>query len=190
VILVHTTGHYATANTAALKAAGITRETADPPGGTIDRGPDGEPTGVLKERATDLVLRLVPAYTPQQLHDAVAVTAQSAANECLTAIKDPGIQDEQWSNYQLLRSEGKLPLRVVALWRTPNSIEEAKALIAKTTPLSRPALVTLAAHVVSVGIKIILDGSGGARTAWMHEDWNRDSVHVDHGNKGYPVMDL
>jgi predicted amidohydrolase YtcJ len=190
VILIQTMGHYSVANTAALRAAGITRDTPDPAGGTIDRGHDGEPTGVLKELATNLVLKLVPEYTPQQLRDAVAVAAQNAADECLTAIKDPGIEDAEWNTYQRLRDEGKLPLRVAALWRTPNTVEEAQALIAKIKPISRPGVAALDDHVMSIGIKIGLDGSGGARTAWMHEDWNREFVHVDHGNKGYPVIDL
>ena len=55
VSLVHTTGHYLVANSAALRIAGITRDTRDPPAGTIDRLADGSPSGVLKESAMDLV---------------------------------------------------------------------------------------------------------------------------------------
>jgi predicted amidohydrolase YtcJ len=190
VVLVHTMGHYSVVNTAALKAAGVTRDTPDPAGGTIDRAADGEPTGVLKEQATGLVRRLTPAYTPEQMHDAVVATAQRAASECLTAIKDPGIQQNQWDNYQRVRGEGKLPLRVGTLWFTPRTLEAAQALAEKIKPISRPGVDPHDDHLFSIGIKIGLDGSGGARTAWMHEDWNREFVHVDHGNKGYPVMDL
>ena len=46
VYLTHTTGHYGVANSLALKLSGVTRETKDPPGGTIDRDKDGNPTGV------------------------------------------------------------------------------------------------------------------------------------------------
>lgn len=189
VLLAHTMGHYTVANSAALKAAGITRDTPDPPGGTIDRGPDGEPTGVLKEQASGLVRRLIPESTAQVLHDAVAKVAKRASSECLTGLKDPGIAQAQWDNYQLLAKEGKLPLRIAALWRTPRTLEEAKALIEKIRPISRPGVPTAGNHVVSVGIKIGLDGSGGARTAWMHEDWSKDYTGLDTGNKGYPVID-
>ena len=48
VYLTHTTGHYAVANSLALKLAGVTRETKDPAGGTIERDNDGNPTGVMK----------------------------------------------------------------------------------------------------------------------------------------------
>ena len=41
--------------------------------------------------------------------------------------------------------------------------------------------------LVSAGVKLYIDGSGGARTAWMHDDWNKDLSGVDAGNKGYPA---
>jgi predicted amidohydrolase YtcJ len=44
-------------------------------------------------------------------------------------------------------------------------------------------------RLISGGIKIMLDGSGGARTAWLYEDWNRDFDGRDVGNRGYPVID-
>lgn len=190
MLLAHTMGHYTVANSAALRAAGITRDTPDPPGGTIDRGPDGEPTGVLKEQASGLVRRLIPDFNAKQLHDAVEKVAKRASSECLTGLKDPGMFQEDWDNYHLLRSEGKLPVRVAALWRTPRSLEEAKALAEKIKPFSRPGVPTTDDQIVSIGIKIGLDGSGGARTAWMHEDWSKDYTGVDVDNKGYTVIDL
>jgi predicted amidohydrolase YtcJ len=189
VILVHTMGHYSVVNSAALKLAGITRDTPDPPGGTIDRTPDGEPTGVLKERARELVQRET-SYTPEQVRDAVAATSKRASSECLTAIKDAGIQPNHWEIFHQLRKEGRLPLRIGALWFTPRSLEEARALVERIKPISRPGVDPHDDHVFSIGVKLALDGSGGARTAWMHEEWNKDYVHTDHGNKGYPVMDL
>jgi len=189
VVLVHTMGHYSVVNSAALRAAGITRDTPDLPGGTIDRTPDGEPTGVLKERATGLVQRQV-SYTPEQVRDAVAATAKRASSECLTAIKDAGIQPSHWEIFHQLRREGRLPLRIGALWFTPRSLDEARALVEKIKPISRPGADPQDDHVFSIGIKIALDGSGGARTAWMHEEWNKDYLHTDHGNRGYPTIDL
>ena len=53
-------GHMALANSLALRLAGVTRETADPDGGTIVRDAAGEPTGVLKDNAADLVARVIP----------------------------------------------------------------------------------------------------------------------------------
>lgn len=189
VVLTHTMGHYLVANSAALRAAGITRDTADPPGGTIDRGPDGEPTGILKERANGLVTSLIPNYTAQQLEDAMAQVAKRASSECLTGIKDPGIRPPQWEAYQRLRDTGKLPLRVATLWFTPTDLDEARALIERIKPISRPGVPGGGdGHLVSIGVKIGLDGSGGARTAWMHEDWSKDYHGLDTDNKGYSTI--
>ena len=57
VWLTQTTGHYGVANSLAMKRAGITKDTKDPPAGTIDRDKDGNPTGVFKEAAMGLVNR-------------------------------------------------------------------------------------------------------------------------------------
>ena len=64
VWLMHTTGHYGVANSYALKLAHITAATPDPPAGTIDRDAQGNPTGVLKESAMDLVVNLIPPLLP------------------------------------------------------------------------------------------------------------------------------
>jgi predicted amidohydrolase YtcJ len=188
VVLMHTMTHYLVANSAALRAAGITRDTPDPPGGTIDRGPDGEPTGVLKEYANRLVTSLVPEYSAQQLHDAVEKTLRRASTECLTGIKEPGVTQAQWDNYQSLRREGKLPVRIAALWWTPRDLAEAVRLIERIRPISRPGVRTGDDQIVSIGVKIGLDGSGGARTAWMYDDWSRDWGGVDADNRGYSTI--
>ncbi len=60
VVLTQTTGHYVVANSVALSLAGVTKDTRDPPNGTIDRNADGTPTGLLREGAAGLVRRLVP----------------------------------------------------------------------------------------------------------------------------------
>jgi predicted amidohydrolase YtcJ len=189
VMLVQTTGHYAVANTAALKLAGITKDTPDPPGGTIDRFPDGTPTGVLKERAQRLVGQYIPEITPEQLYAGIAATSQGFANECVTTAKDPGINQQTWDAYKRVQADGKLPVRIFALWRTPDNVADARALTTRIAAQTRPYETTGDDHVISGGIKIAIDGSGGARTAWMHEDWSKNFTETDTGNKGYPVVD-
>jgi hypothetical protein len=66
VVLVRAGAHSAVANSLALKIAGIDARTPDPEGGLIERGPDGQPTGIIRER-TDLVLKYVPADSPAQM---------------------------------------------------------------------------------------------------------------------------
>ena len=66
VVLVRAGAHSAVANSMALKLAGIDASTPDPEGGLIERGPDGQPNGMIRERI-DLVLKLVPADSPAQM---------------------------------------------------------------------------------------------------------------------------
>ena len=72
-------GHIAVANSAALKAAGIDRETRDPQGGKIDRGEVGEPTGILRETAMELVYGKVPPPSLEKRRRAVELALQDAA---------------------------------------------------------------------------------------------------------------
>jgi predicted amidohydrolase YtcJ len=71
VWLMHTTGHCGAANSYALRLAHITAATENPPAGTIDRDPQGKPTGVLKEAAKDGVATLVPPTSPEQERNAI-----------------------------------------------------------------------------------------------------------------------
>ena len=80
VWLMHTMGHYGTANSVALEMAGITADTPDPPGGTIDRDAAGQPTGVLKESAMGLVTRLIPRLGPDQQREGIRWPTASTPN--------------------------------------------------------------------------------------------------------------
>jgi predicted amidohydrolase YtcJ len=189
VWLTHTTGHYGAANSLALKLAGITKDTPDPPGGTIDRRPDGTPTGVLKEAAASLVARLVPPVTAEQWQEAMGSLSREFNEEGMTGLKEPGIGPEVWDAYQRVLSEGALTVRVFALWSGGDSLDETRALITRVAPFTKPYRSTGDDHLVSGGIKLFMDGSGGARTAWLHDEWNRNYREKDTGNRGYPVVE-
>jgi predicted amidohydrolase YtcJ len=188
VWLQHTTGHYGVANSAALKLAGITGETKDPPGGTIDRGADGTPTGVLKESAMYLVIRHIPPPTPTQEREGMRALAKAFNAEGMTGLKDPGIDDRTWESYAQVLREGALSVRVFALWQGGSSMKDAQAVIAKHGAATRPYAGPGDAHLIAGGVKLYADGSGGARTAWLYDDWNRNGTQVDSGNKGYPAF--
>jgi predicted amidohydrolase YtcJ len=197
--LTHTMGHYGTANSAALRLAGIGRGTPDPPGGTIDRGEDGEPTGVLKEAAMGLVSRLIPQPGPEKMREAIAAMADELNAECMTGAKDPGIgynvlADPEsamntWNAYRQVLADGELSVRVFALWRSPATLEEARRLADRISPFTHPDERSGEDRLISGGVKIFADGSGGARTAWVWDDWNRERTGLDEGNHGYPAID-
>lgn len=188
VWLTHTTGHYGAANSLALRLAGITKDTPDPPGGTIDRRPDGTPTGVLKEAAASLVARLVPPVTAEQWQAAIRNLSREFNEEGMTGLKEPGIGPEMWDAYQRVLAEGALTVRVFALWSGGDSLDETRALISRVGPSTKPYRSTGDDHLVSGGIKLFMDGSGGARTAWLYDEWNRNYREKDTGNRGYPAV--
>jgi predicted amidohydrolase YtcJ len=107
-------GHMALANSAALRAAGVTRDTKDVEGGTIARDPSGEPTGIFKDNALDLVEHAVPPLTPELRDRAVeAATAYAGANG-VTSVTSMGSWDDL-ETYERARARGALHTRVYAV---------------------------------------------------------------------------
>jgi len=187
VFLTQTTGHYGVANSAALRLAGVTKDTRDTPGGTIDRDPDGTPTGVLKEGAMGLVRRLIPPRAAAETEAGMRDFAKAFNAECMTGLKDPGISSQTWDLYKKVEQSGALPVRVFALWTGGRSVDAAKRVIAERAVMTRPYENTGDDHVIAGGVKLYIDGSGGARTAWLYDDWNKDYHGTDAGNRGYPT---
>jgi predicted amidohydrolase YtcJ len=115
VWLSHISGHMGVANSLALERAGITRETPDPPGGRIVRDEGGEPTGVLLETAQELIKRVLPPYTLEEVKAALAAAGRRMAAEGITAVQDAWagwIAPEEFRAYQEAVAEGLLPQRV------------------------------------------------------------------------------
>jgi predicted amidohydrolase YtcJ len=188
VWLEHTTGHYGVANSYALKMAEVRRDTKDPPAGTIDRDAGGAPTGVLKESAQSLVTRLVPPFTRDEQRQGLVKMIEDFNKEGMTGAKDPGISQTKWDLYEELLKSGKLTVRMFALWSGARRIEESAQVIARVQAHPKPADASGDRVLISGGVKMFMDGSGGARTAWMYNAWNRNSTETDTGNTGYPAM--
>lgn len=189
VWLTHTTGHYGVGNTYAMKIAEIRPATPDPPAGTIDRDGKGAPTGVFKESAMGLVSRHVPPLSRNQEKEGIAEIVRQFNREGMTGAKDPGIGATKWELYQELLKEGQLTVRVFALWSGARRLEDKDAVLARVKANPRQAGLDAGGMLVSGGVKMFMDGSGGARTAWMHQDWSKNLKEIDKGNSGYPSTD-
>jgi predicted amidohydrolase YtcJ len=187
VWLMHTTGHYGVANHEALRLAHISAESKDPPAGTIDRDAEGRPTGVLKEAAMDPVLKLIPDPNPEQLRKGILHMVDTMHREGMTAVKDPDIGQPTWDAYRQLQQEKKLPIHVCVLWHGGTTLASARATLARIQALPRPPNSFGDGNLLSCGAKLYMDGSGGARTAWVYQDWNKNSTGADSGNHGYPA---
>ncbi|HET9408392.1 MAG TPA: amidohydrolase family protein [Candidatus Sulfotelmatobacter sp.] len=189
VWLTHTTGHYGVANSVAMKLAHITAQTQPPPAGTIDRDAKGVPTGVLKESAMSLVTDLIPATTPEQERNGILHVLDELHQECMTAVKDADIQPRTWEAYKEVLNEGKLQEHVFVLWHAGATMGSARQALARISALPKPPQSLGDGRLLSGGAKFYMDGSGGARTAWVHKEWNKNSTDIDEGNFGYPVTD-
>ena len=187
VWLVQTTGHYGVANSYALKMSEVTAATPAPPAGTIDKDANNNPSGVMKESAMGLVSRNVPPFTRDQQRAGIVRIIEDFNKEGMTGAKDPGISPAKWELYQELQKEGKLNVRLFALWSGARRAEDNAQVLARVNAQPRPPASFGDGNLVSGGVKMFMDGSGGARTAWMHEDWNKNFTEKDTGNSGYPT---
>ncbi|MGQ0568660.1 MAG: amidohydrolase [Armatimonadota bacterium] len=120
VILRRRCGHVCVANSVALRMAGIKASGPEVAGGTIDRDPRGEPTGVLRERAQQLVRDLIPPPDIETRKRAILRAADAYIHEGFCAVHDAGgARMEELAAYRELAEEGRLPLRVTMMVRDP-----------------------------------------------------------------------
>ena len=171
LLLPRMDGHSALANTKALQIAGITAAgPPDPPGGIIDRDPQtGEPTGILRDAAIDLISRHIPAMTLQQQVDALTRAARVARSHGITAVSDiPSLAD--LPAYARLAEIGA-GIRFY-LYVTADDFAEALEQM-RAFPQST-------GRVEIRGFKTYLDGSMGSRTAYMRDPFlGNDSSRPD-----------
>jgi predicted amidohydrolase YtcJ len=155
-------GHMALANSQALAAARLNRETKQIPGGTIVRRPDGELSGVLKDEAMNPVYAVIPAPSPSQLDSALVRAMRHAASFGVTAVASVSTGWSEIAALRRARERGALTLRV-----------------ANFLPLSdwRSAADTLRVRgpgddwIRVAGVKGFVDGSLGSTTALMFEPY-------------------
>ena len=157
-------GHMSLANSLALRLAGVTGQTADPPGGTIVRDASGAPTGVLKDNAADLVARVIPEPSREMNLRAARAALAEAARVGVTTVQDNSAVDAL-PTYQELRARGQLTARL-HVWRYASSM---------------PALLQagirsgLGDEWIRLGaLKILSDGSMGSGTAAFFEPYTDD----------------
>ncbi len=108
-------GHAGWANSAAMKLAGITRDTRDPTGGRIERDAQGNPTGVFVDGATALIERRVPASTAQESAAMLDSALAALASVGLTSVDDAGIDLTTWQLYRRYADQHRLTARIYAM---------------------------------------------------------------------------
>jgi predicted amidohydrolase YtcJ len=172
VILTHASGHASFVNARALELAGIGRDTPDPAGGTIVRGPDGEATGLLRETAMGLVARVharaeaerTPAEREQIARRQARLAGEEALRHGITSFHDAGTSLETIDFLRRLADEGELPVRLYVMIRGDT------AQLARN--LDRYRMVDHADGFLTVrSIKVSIDGALGSHGAWLLEPY-------------------
>ncbi|MDP9366609.1 MAG: amidohydrolase [Chloroflexota bacterium] len=189
-VVLHRVWNKLVCNSTALRLAGITRGTPDPPAGeryagSFERDEYGEPTGLFLDRAKAMVADRVPPPTEEELVAAVAVAGRAYNAVGLTGVADPGLYPHQIRAYDRARREGVLSIRadlLLAGWGFGSPADE-EGLDARFAALGVTGgfgddWLRLA------GIKLMPDGGMGDRTARMSIPY-RDEP----GNRGVWVVE-
>ncbi len=182
--LIRIDGHASWVNSAAMKKAGISRETQDPAGGKILRDASGEPTGVLIDRATELVGEVIPLPTRETVRRRLMHAMQKAAAAGLTEVHDAGVDPKEVAPLVLealeeLAATEDLPVRVYAMLASdadPKWLAAQYRLGPRKT--GRDDRLRIRA------VKFYLDGALGSRGAALLDDYADDP-----GNRGLELTD-
>lgn len=162
--------HFSIVNSAALRAAGITRDTPDPQGGEIEKDANGEPNGILWDKASGLVGRLVPKLTPEQEYDGLHKMLQRLNAAGIVAIREMGGTQADADLYRRIYANGDLTVRIDFCYNTSPQLT-GEALTSALDALGAPgkelgAGMFRADCLAEVGV----DGATGL-TAHTREDY-------------------
>jgi predicted amidohydrolase YtcJ len=161
-------GHMGLANAAAMQLAGVTRDTPDVPGGEIGRDADGNPTGIFKDEAMKLILKVVPPLSTLAMERAVAAAEKYASENGVTSVQDMwGIDGvappaDKLRVYEAFMQQGLLQVRISQ--HQPLKDWKNLAAVGIQADFGNTYL-----HIG--GLKDFADGSLGSRTAWMLEPY-------------------
>ncbi len=166
-------GHAGWANSAALRRAGISVETADMPGGQILRNENGDATGVLVDRAMELVEAVVPPPDIAVLDKALNLAFAELLANGVTSVHDAGISVAEARLYQARAAAGTMPLRVYAM------LAGIDAVHGFGVPFS-----SADERVVVRSMKLVADGALGSRGAALLD------TYADSPGTGLVIEDL
>jgi predicted amidohydrolase YtcJ len=166
VILQRADGHGAVINSAALKIAGITKNTPNPFGGEISKDKQsGEPNGMLLDAAHDLVAKYIPPTSRADAERAIVLGVQRDIGLGWTQVQDPGGTYAEVDLFKKLYGEGKIKLRIYKALSSPG--KEAQRLFSEG-----PIIGAYGNRLTLRAIKVYVDGSLGSRSAALLEPYS------------------
>ena len=158
VFLHDWTNHLAWVNSAALKAAKISKDTADPVGGVIDRDSSGNPTGVLHDKALGLITAVMPPPPPEVVQERAAWIMDKLNGYGITSIITAQLDPVRLKAYRDLEAQRKLTMRIQGQWDfntryvTTTLEEQSKTFMTRDKRGENSALINVD------GVKVYLDG--------------------------------
>ncbi|MEZ5557499.1 MAG: amidohydrolase [Pseudomonadales bacterium] len=166
------------ANRLALQRAGITADTEAPVGGEIRTFADGEPNGLLLNRAVPLLDNAIPPPTPEQRRVELLRALQQMASDGYVAVHEAGVVSADMAILEALEAEGALPVRVYAM------------LSVRDEPLAYQWLergpdADTDSFLVTRAVKAYYDGALGSRGARLLEDYSDQPGHRGVSGSGY-----
>ena len=167
VFLSRYDGHMAFANSKALKLAGIDKNTASPAGGVLVKDKNGEPTGIVKDAAMNLVINAIPPPTAEQLDQYFDAAANYAVERGVTNVNDMNSYGG-WSDLETYKRA----------WKTDRMILRMYSFVPLATWERMDSFVQKNGRGDDVlhwgGLKGYVDGSLGSTTAWFHQPYLDD----------------
>jgi predicted amidohydrolase YtcJ len=154
VMLERVDGHAVVANSAALKAAGVTADTKAPPGGRIENG-------LFVDAATDLIRKAVPPRTPAQADEALAKAQEQLLSVGVTAVGSMSTSVADWEAFRRAGEADTLNVRLMTYLYGTESMEA----------VPRPTPWLYGGRLRAVGIKLFADGALGSRGAWLKKPY-------------------
>ena len=172
VLLKHASGHSCFANAGAMKLAGISRATPDPPGGEIVRDDHGDPIGIFRETAQRLLENALNAdlekRTPEQIRAENEQVVKLADRYCLskgiTSFHDAGASFETIDLFKEFAEQGKLGVRLYVMVKADNATLEERINDYRIEGMGDD-------HLTVRAIKHLADGALGAHGAWLLEPY-------------------
>src|SRR3990170_2009753 len=166
IVLYHKFERICALNTKALEIAGITKETKSPTGGIIEKDAEtGEPTGILHDSATDLVWKVIPEPTEEEIIEATTLACERFVKAGVTGVHWMVSSSREMQMIQRMRKENKLPLRVYIIIPA-NLMNNAKGLDSNKDFGDNEVRIG--------GFQIFADGSLAARTAALFQPYSDD----------------
>ncbi|GAB4140104.1 MAG: amidohydrolase [Ignavibacteriales bacterium] len=156
--------HMALANSAAMNLAGITKSTPNPIGGEIEKDANGEPTGILKDKAMDLVYKILPEPDSTEFQSAIETALKETAKFGITTVHDISYKSH-FAEYQKTLNNGKLNCRIYSIMPIENHEHLIKSEI--SCPFGNEKLRIGA-------MKAFADGSLGSSTAYFFQPYEDD----------------